>query len=133
MNQDLRQAFVELKDLLSLVPVSKEQSFHIEAVNGAGVSVTGVIHNAAFSLDRLTMDASKDTKWTIQPRDIHFIVLSGSVLLRFKLKDNIYNKPLNIKHSLRIPTGIPFMLKTYEQDTAMLLISVTGGIYGRTQ
>ena len=126
---DLKTAFLELRDLLSLVPVATSQSFNIQGTNNLGVDIIGVLHNDAFSLDRMQIDPSTETRWTIQQRDIHFIVLKGSVMLRFKLNDNIHDKPLNKKQSLRIPAGIPFMLKTFEQDAVLLLISISGGLH----
>lgn len=126
MNDDLKKAWQQLKDVLDMVPVERRRSFQIEAVNGRDLTATGLIRNEDIRMDHLFMGDNVETRWVIQDVDVHFLVFRGMVDLHFKLNDNIHIKHLHAKFSLRVPQGVPFMLKTYESACKILIISITG-------
>lgn len=126
MTDELKRAWKQLKDVLDMVPIERARSFNIEAINNGPLVATGLIKNDDIRMDHLTMGDNTETRWTFQNVDVHFLVFSGKVDLHFRLNDNVHIKHLAPKFSLRVPAGIPFMLKTYENGCKALIISIVG-------
>lgn len=126
MEELLKKAFFDLKNLLDMIPITQDQTIKIEAVSGGDLTCHGMLNNGILQMDQLQMGANVETRWMFQNRDIHFMIFSGSVDLHFRLNENVHIKHLSVKQSLRIPAGVPFMLKTYESGGSILLISIRG-------
>jgi mannose-6-phosphate isomerase-like protein (cupin superfamily) len=75
-------------------------------------------------MDQVQMGENVESRWMFQDKDIHFMIFSGAIDLHFRLNENIHVKHLSTNQSLRIPSGVPFMLKTYEIGGSILLISI---------
>lgn len=126
MNDALKKAWQQLRDMLDMVPIEQARSFAIEAVNAGNLVATGLIKNDDLRMDHLALGDSVETRWVIQDVDIHFLVFQGCVDVHFRLNNNIHIKNLTKKMSLRVPAGIPFMLRTCESRAKILIISITG-------
>lgn len=123
MEQKLKEAWKELKDLLRTIPIKQNKTFTIEAVNGGNISYHHVLGNDLFQMEDLRLGTNVETRWMFHNKDINFMVIMGMVDLHFRLNDNIHIKHLRRNQTIRIIAGIPFMLKTYEEDSNVLLIS----------
>lgn len=126
MEGQLKRALVELQNALEMIPVTQEQSFKLQAINGGDLSCYGMLRNDRLKMDQVQMGANVESRWMFQDKDIHFMIFSGAIDLHFRLNNNIHTKHLVTSQSLRIPSGVPFMLKTYEIGGCVLLISITG-------
>jgi len=123
MDSDLVQKCDALIQQLEMIPVKQPCSFPLTAVNGDSCSVFGLMNNKFITMDQVLLGDNVETRWTFQASDIHFFVFTGSLEIHFRLNKNLHNKILQSKQSLRIMSGIPFMLKTFEQKCGILLIS----------
>ncbi len=123
MERTLIKKWNRLKEYLEMIPVPQDNSFRIEAINSAEIESHGLMNNDILRMDWVFMGKSVETRWTIQDKGIHFLVNQGKLDLHFRLNDNIHIKHLSVQQSIRIPPGIPFMLKTYEVSCSLLLIS----------
>jgi hypothetical protein len=124
MSQDLAKKWERLKTFLDMVPIERDDSsFHLETVNAGKVECHGLLDNDHLKMDWVLLGSSVETRWTIQDRGINFLVNKGALELHFRLNERVHFKPLSIQQSLRIPAGIPFMLRTYEKKCSILLIS----------
>ena len=123
---ELKSVFSELQNLLEMIPIKQKQSFDIKAVNNGELSCHGMLNTECLQMDHLKLGIGVETIWMFQDKDVHFLIFQGIVNLHFRLNENIHKKHLDTKQSLRIPSGIPFMLKTYEQKASLLLISIPG-------
>lgn len=126
MTDKLTEAWTQLKDFLDMTPIDRAESFKIQAVNNGRVVCHGMLKNQDIQMDHLQMGDSVETRWMIKDTDMHFLVFKGFVELYFRADENIHCQKLSHKQSLRIPAGVPFMLRTYESKCKILLISISG-------
>lgn len=122
---ELDLVYEKLLAYLEIMPVKQKSNFKIEAVNNGAISINGLMDNSALKMDQVNIDSSVETRWTIQNKSIQFVIYKGDVDLHFRLNENVHVKHLSVTQSLRIPLGIPFMLKTFEKNCSVLLISAT--------
>ena len=131
MAVQLKKALKELQTVLEMIPIDQEHSFKLQAINGGDLTCYGMLRNKHLQMDQVQMSANVESRWMFQNKDIHFMIFYGSVDLHFRLNENIHIKHLSTSQSLRIPTGVPFMLKTYEVGGSILLISIVGKNNGK--